>query len=284
MKEKSKAIKLYLILIFAVCYGLGVIEFFTGMGKAYKFLGIGLTFFPLLSALITRRITSKKSTYFLSLKVWMNKKIWLLSAVAPGILIVLGSVLYFLLFRNEYSGVFAYGRLIGNDDVMIVDNIFVFAIVFIIAAALMIPIQLIELGEEIGWRGYLLSLQAEKYGRRKAVLINGFEWGLSHLPLIYFGFNYSLDNFGAPWTNMLMMILVCMVFGTLFSYVTIKTGNCMYAAIMHGVVNTIGEMPVLLTYDINSTLLGPNPTGIIGMSFLLIAATLFFLKIEKKRN
>lgn len=158
--------------------------------------------------------------------------------------------------------------------------LFVFTIISIIAAALMIPIQLIELGEEVGWRGYLLSLQVEKYGGRKAVLINGFEWGLSHLPLIYFGFNYSLDNFGAPWTNMLMMILVCMVLGTLFSYVTIRTGNCMYAAIMHGVVNIIGEMPVLLTYDLNPTLLGPNPTGIIGMSFLLIVAVFSLLKLK----
>lgn len=124
--KKSKAIRLYLILIFAVCYGLGVIEFFTGTGKAYGFLGIGFTFFPVLSALITRRITNERSSYFLSLKVWKNKKMWLPSAVVPGMLIVLGSVLYFLLFRNEYSGVLAYGRLIGNDDVMIVGNAFCF--------------------------------------------------------------------------------------------------------------------------------------------------------------
>ena len=33
--------------------------------------------------------------------------------------------------------------------------------------------------------------QVEKYGEKKAVLINGIEWGIVHLPLIYFGFNYS---------------------------------------------------------------------------------------------
>lgn len=277
---KNKAIRLYLTLIFAVCYGLGIMEFFTGEGKAFQFLEIGFTFFPVLSALVTKRVTKVKSDYSLSLRVWKNKKMWLFSVFAPGVLIIMGSFLYFLLFPNAYSGVFAYGQLMGNDGTVVIKNAFLFAVVCILFAALAIPIQLLELGEEIGWRGYLLPLQAAKYGERKAVLINGFEWGLAHLPLIYFGFNYSLDNVGAPWTNMLMMMLVCMVLGTLFSYVTIKTGNCMYAAIMHGVVNILGEIPVYLTYDRQSGLLGPNPTGLIGMSFLLIAAAVLLFQLE----
>ncbi len=277
--ESGIAIHLYLALIFIVCYGLAAIEFFTRKGIAFEILSKGFTFVPVLSAVITKRITKVRSKYFLSLKVWKNKKAWLFSAFAPGILIVIGSILYFLIFANEYSGVFAYGQLMGNDSAVSIDNVFVFTIICVIIAALMIPIQLIELGEEVGWRGYLLSLQVEKYGERKAILINGFEWGLAHLPLIYFGFNYSLDNFGAPWTNMLVMILMCMVFGTLFSYITIKTGNCAYAAIMHGVVNIIGEIPVLLTYSKQSGLLGPNPSGIIGMSlFLVVAVVLLVFK------
>jgi len=31
------------------------------------------------------------------------------------------------------------------------------------------PIYLLEPGEEIGWRGYVLWFQVEKYGTRKAV-------------------------------------------------------------------------------------------------------------------
>ena len=54
----------------------------------------------------------------------------------------------------------------------------------------------------------------------------------------------------------------------------------MYAAIMHGVVNILGEIPVYLTYDRQSGLLGPNPTGLIGMSFLLIAAAVLLFQLE----
>ena len=168
----------------------------------------------------------------------------------------------------------------GSDAEFTINNPLILAAILVLLSAIMIPVQLLELGEEIGWRGWLLAFQVEKYGKRKAVLINGIEWGLAHLPLIYFGFNYSLDNPGAPWTNMFMMVLVCVVLGIIFSYITIRTENCMYAAIMHGVVNVIGELPVLMTFRMESTLLGPNPTGIIALTFLLVLAIALFVMLK----
>lgn len=278
-KQKYKQpIFIYLFIVFGICFGLGIAELIAKNGKFYEFLGIAFTFIPVLAAMITRKITKARSKYHLSLKVWKNPKAWLFSACAPSLLIVSGVVLYFSIFNDEYSGVLKYGLRFGTDEAVIVNNPILLALACIMIAALMIPIQLLELGEEIGWRGYLLGFQVEKYGERKAVLINGIEWGISHLPLIYFGFNYSLQNIGAPWTNMLMMIVVCVILGIVFSYITIKTKNCMYAAIMHGAVNIIGELPVYLTYDMKNGLLGPNPTGLISVSFLLVLSVVLFIK------
>lgn len=200
----------------------------------------------------------------------------------PSILIAIGAAAYFLLFPNEYSGIFRYGLQFGIDGEMQVHNPLLFAFACIVVSAILIPIQLLELGEEIGWRGWLLGFQVEKYGEKRAVLINGAEWGVSHFPLIYFGFNYSPKNPGAPWTNMALMCLVCVVLGIFLSYITIRTKNCMYSAIMHGAVNVIGEIPVFLTYDTESHLLGPNPTGLIGMSFLMIYAVVLLLKMKNR--
>ena len=113
------------------------------------------------------------------------------------------------------------------------------------------------------------------------MLINGIEWGLAHLPLIYFGFNYSLTNWGAPWSNMAMMMVTCLVLGVILSYVTIKTGNCMYAAIVHGVVNVMGECPVYFSTDMISGLLGPNPTGLLTMLPLMALAVICFVKMGR---
>ena len=278
----NQPIFVYLLIVLGTCFGLGVMELITDNGKFYNFLGIAFTFIPVIAAMITRRITKEKAIYHLSLKVWKNPKAWLFSAFVPALLTVPGAVLYFLIFKDEYSGVFKYGIRLGTDSSVVVNNPVLLSLICIVIAALMIPIQLLELGEEIGWRGYLLGFQVKKYGERKAVIINGVEWGISHLPLIYFGFNYSLKNPGAPWTNMLMMVFVCVILGIVFSYVTIKTENCMFAAIMHGAINIIGELPVYLTYDMENGLLGPNPTGLITISFLLVFSVFIFIKKLKK--
>ena len=279
---KKDPIKVFLILNVGICYLLGIGELIFKNGLFYQILGIGFTVFPVICAAFSKRITGVKAKYHLSLKVWKNMRAWLLSAILPGLMIVFGAVLYFHIFPNEYSGIFKYGMKLGSDAELIIDKPWVLAGVIVLLGAIMIPIQLLELGEEIGWRRWLLGFQVEKYGEKKAVLINGIEWGISHLPLIYFGFNYSLNNPGAPWTNMLMMLLVCIVLGIIFSYITIRTENCMYAAIMHGVVNVVGELPVLMTYRMESTLLGPNPTGLIGLMFLIVLAIVLFVMLKSK--
>ena len=82
---------------------------------------------------------------------------------------------------------------------------------------------------------------------------------------------------------MVLMLLVCIIMGIQFSYITIHTGNCMYAAIMHGVVNVIGEFPVYMTHDMKNGLLGPNPTGMLAISFMAAFSILLFMKM-KERN
>lgn len=82
-------------------------------------------------------------------------------------------------------------------------------VICVLIAAVCIPIQVVELGEEIDWREYLLPKQIAEYGAGKGTLLKGLYWGIAHLPLIYLGFNYSPENAGALWSNMLMMMLVC---------------------------------------------------------------------------
>ena len=284
MKKTNKAVVVYLALVLGVCYLLGILEGITGSGKFYQILGIGFTFIPVIAAVITRRMTGERAKYHLSLRVWKDMKCWLLSAFLPGLLIAVGAVIYYLIFPEQYSGVFKIGLRLGTETEIAVHSPILILLACVAVSAVMIPIQLLELGEEIGWRGYLLGFQVEQYGEKKAVLLNGIEWGLAHLPLIYFGFNYSLDNPGAPWSNMGMMMITCIVLGIILSYVTIRTRNCMYAAIVHGVVNVIGELPVYFSNDLSSGLLGPNPTGLLTMLPLIVLAMVCFLKLGKKEH
>ncbi len=284
INDNKAQIKMYLLLVLGICYFPGLIAYFTQTSNesvAYQILQKGFTAFPVISAIFTRRITKDNTKWRISFHVWKNKKLWAFCAFVPGILIVMGAVLYFVLYPEQYSSSFNPGSITGTEQAIQITNPLLFSVVCILIAAVCIPVQVLELGEEIGWREYLLPKQIAVYGVRKGILLNGFYWGIAHLPLIYFGFNYSLENAGAPWSNMFMMMLVCLAMGVICSYVMVRGNNVMYCAIIHGVVNVIGEIPVFLSVSGKNGLLGPNPTGLIGMSGLILCAIIIFMRLPK---
>lgn len=286
-KETKQRI-LYLTLVLGSCYLLFFIALFGNKGSnspIYQILQKGFTAFPVLAAIITRRVTKDKTPWRISIKVWKQPKLWAFSALVPGILIALGAALYFALFPKEYSGSFHYGGLLTLTGMeasgsLPISSPFLFTIITVLISAAFIPIHLLELGEEIGWREYLLPKQIARYGTHRAVLLNGILWGFSHLPLI----NYNSENPGAPWSNIVMMMVVCVTLGIILSYVMVISGNVMFPAIIHGVVNIIGEVLVYLSITQESGLLGPNPTGLIGLSGLMILAITMFICFGKAKN
>ena len=70
---------------------------------------------------------------------------------------------------------------------------------------------------------------------------------------------------GAPITGIRMMTFVGTVMGVLLSYVTLKSESVVPACILHGSINVIGETPIFIAASSASCLLGPSPTGIIGI-------------------
>ena len=81
-----------------------------------------------------------------------------------------------------------------------------------------------------------------------------------------------------------MMMLVCMTIGVICSWVMVRSNNVMYSAIVHGVVNVIGEIPVFLSISGKSGLLGPNPTGLVSMSGLMLCAAALFIWLPEVKN
>lgn len=81
-----------------------------------------------------------------------------------------------------------------------------------------------------------------------------------------------------------MMMLVCVTIGIICSYVMVRSDNVMYSAIIHGVVNVIGEIPVFVSVSGKNGLLGPNPTGLISMSGLILCAIIMLTKLPTVRR
>jgi membrane protease YdiL (CAAX protease family) len=130
------------------------------------------------------------------------------------------------------------------------------------------------LGEEWGWRGYLLPKVAQRMGFFPAVLLTGLIWGLWHAPIIVAGHNYGMQYPGYPWAGIAAMCAFCIVVGVLLSYITLKARSCWPAVLAHGAINGTASVGVLflaapMSYD---HFLGPVPTGIIGAAFYIVVA------------
>ena len=89
------------------------------------------------------------------------------------------------------------------------------------------------LGEELGWRGWLLP-RLMRLGTVPALLLSGVIWGLWHAPLILLGYNYP----DAPgWLGLTMMIGMCILVGAVFGWLRLRSESVWPAALAHGAFN-----------------------------------------------
>lgn len=280
------------ILFITILYGILILcwlatmilpEFFNGLWALFSIV-------PVLATILTRVLTKDKSHWNLKPNFRKHWKTYLFSMFAPGVAIFLGGLLYFMIFPNDLdltarNLVAQYGQYGAPETLLLTrQGIFLIGIGFVFISPLVLPVHLFALGEEIGWRGYFLPILLKLNNAKKATLFHGFLWGLAHAPLIYFGFNYGFHYWGAPWSGILMMILVCSVLGTWLAYVTIQTKSIIPACILHGASNVIGELAVLVSFLGISPLLGPNPTGLVGMSGLILGAGFLLWRMDIKKD
>ncbi len=89
------------------------------------------------------------------------------------------------------------------------------------------------LGEELGWRGWLLP-KLMPLGPIAAIVISGVIWGLWHAPLILLGYNYP----DAPgWLGLTAMVGMCIVFGAVFGWLRLRSGSVWPPALAHAAFN-----------------------------------------------
>lgn len=291
MKSRTKDItKNRMIIFLSIVFGILYIPWIIGiivpsLGETiYSIISFPVVFMgtPALAVFVTRRLTKDTASLNFSTKIFKNKRALLFSALIPGAAIFLSTVLFFLIFPEDldFQGRYiseTYGAFGAPQDIeLTIGSMFLMGLIVYVISAVALPIWYIALGEDIGWQGYMLPLLCKKMSVKCAIIINSILWGLAHAPLIYYGMNYGTDYFGAPYTGILMMILVTVVLGIWMSYITLKTKNCMYAAIIHGAVDIIGEVGNWISLSTKSSLLGPTPPGIIGLSVLLVGAVILF--------
>ena len=101
---------------------------------------------------------------------------------------------------------------------------------------------LFTIGEELGWRGYLLPALIDRLGTWPALLASGAIWGLWHAPVILLGYNFGRTDV----TGVLLMMGACVLLGILFGWLRLASGNVWPAVFAHGGFNAAGGLLLLL--------------------------------------
>jgi membrane protease YdiL (CAAX protease family) len=114
------------------------------------------------------------------------------------------------------------------------------------------------LGEELGWRGFLLP-RLLPLGQWRAIALSGVIWGIWHAPAILQGHNYPSH----PVAGVFMMIVFCVLLGAILGWLYLRTRSPWAPALAHGSLNAIAGVPLLFLTGVDITI-GGTLVSVIG--------------------
>jgi len=291
--ENSKSLTIKRLIIFIVStviiawilfFLIPIIGVPYGQGSSVLFL-MAAMFAPTIGNILTRLITKEGfKNMYLRPNFKGNLKLYLLVFFVPSFLILLSSALYFLILPDMFDrNLTTLNQMvaISGKSASSIITILLITVIFAGPIVNLIP----TLGEELGWRGYLLPKLQVFFSDRIAVIITGIIWGLWHAPVIAMGHNYGTEYWGYPTLGILAMVIFCVVLGIIESYFSIKLKSAIPAAMIHSTLNAGAGLPIYFVKSGYNTLLGPAITGIIGgLPFIILAVILFFRLAKTKEN
>ncbi|MDY7539607.1 CPBP family intramembrane glutamic endopeptidase [Undibacterium sp. 5I1] len=203
---------------------------------------------PAISAMVVSKISEPNVSLMESLGLSSWRPIgrtlkFCLLAIFISVAVSLGSLLIGSMFGvyqldlQNLSGLkeLLNAKFAGNEAALAkLPSLHTVALLLILQAIVAAPLNAIAaLGEEIGWRGWLLT-KLMPLGTVPALLISGVVWGLWHAPAILLGYNYGAIP---GWHALICMSASCIAFGSVLSWIRLRSGSVWAAALGHGAFN-----------------------------------------------
>ncbi len=275
----KKRVILFVALTFVIAWIIFLLIPLRGLtyGKVTSIVIIAVAMFvPALSSILTRLITKEGfGDMYLRPHFKGNMKRYLLVYFGPAALLFLSAAVFSLIspgwFDPELTTLKNSAAHMGG---LTTNNLLLIYMVVIIIIGPLINI-IPTLGEELGWRGYLLPKLRMLLSDRAALVITAIIHGAWHIPVIVMGHNYGTRYIGYPWLGILAMMVFIFWLGIIEGVVSIKLDSVVPAAMIHSATNAGAGLPMLLAKGGYNPILGPAVTGLIGgLPFMVLAVVL----------
>lgn len=251
VNQSRRAIALFLLFLFAfssVYYYLIIHAGHLGAGGGIYVTG--LMWCPALSAFITSLILKRK----ISAMAWGWNR-WRYQLGAYAVPLLYATIAYIIIWIAGWGSFYNTGMvasLAKSFGWESLPNCLVITLYFIFAGTVGMVMSLATgLGEEIGWRGFLVPEVFKTAGYTKTSLIVGCIWAMWHFPILLFA-DY---NSGTPaWYGLTCFTVMVVSISFIFTWYRLRSGSLWTAAILHASHNLfIQEFFTPMTKDTGHT-------------------------------
>jgi membrane protease YdiL (CAAX protease family) len=282
---EQKRIFIFIAIAYGITVAAGFVTYLAGgMNSAFVpqtdlagVLMLVIAFAPAIANIATRLITREGwSNTCLRPNLRRGWPFYLAACILPLTGILLGGTIYFLLFPDKFDLSMSVAREAGKISAT-ASLVNIMGKEFFEGFLTVLFLIFVVLGEEFGWRAYLLQ-KLMPLGSRKALLLVGAIWGMWHWPMLLMGFQYGQGYWGAPIVGPLLFVLIILSPSIIYSWLTLRTRSVWPACTAHAVNNVFCGLMAYLVRGEPNALIGPGVEGIIGcLGYLLLALPLFLI-------
>lgn len=289
----TKRILIFLAFVIGVSWAVALAIYSSSIMKNNPIAAITLANYiiittPALGNIFTRLVT-KEGWGHLGLRLNFRRgwRFYLAAWLLPLLAVIVGGGIYYMLYPQSFDPSLNSVRTTFASVPSLAANPWLGLLVIFLQIMLVSLIinSIASIGEELGWRAYLLpklmilfggagsgvfGVSAANTGARRAALLVGLVWGVWHFPLFFMSSSLTL-----PFA--LVYMLFTALASVLLSWVTLRSGSAWTASVGHGMLNGTSALPTLMLTGTGNPLLGPAPTGLVGMlGYLILALVLLF--------
>ena len=215
---------------------------------------------PGLGAIVATRYAAGEPLSTLNLRRLGEKRAYLWAWLLPPILAALAGLFTWLFGAGQLDLEFSLIRAAIPEQAGQILPVGLFVAIQALAALTVGPLfnTIFALGEELGWRGFLLP-KLLPLGQWRAILLSGAIWGIWHAPAILQGHNYPT----MPVAGVFMMIVFTVLLGAIFSWLYLRTRSPWAPALAHGSINASAGLPLLFLTGVDISI-GGTIVSVIG--------------------
>ena len=239
-----------------------------------EWLYLVLMWIPALAATVANCVSFRENGEPFSLKKLFQKggfRKCKLRYVLLGCLLPLGYLLIpYMVYWRLYPEYYAYHdvRLVlVLKDIL---PVMVFGILISLMSAL---------GEEIGWRGFLVPGLQKKLGLNKTLLLSSLIWCCWHLPLLISGDYMS----GTPlWYQLPAFALHIIPVGVMAGLLTLESGSVWPAAFLHAAHNNYDQAVFQVITRGDNRMYFVSETGVLTILCAWALAAMLYIHVKKQ--